>query len=201
MKWFSYSSAVVARRIPEELTIHNFFFGSFVIIFFRVVSIQDTEPLLFDSGKRIFCSGGVCANFPAGRVRKRLGKLGRGDRLQKKQKSVDHRLEKIYCNCALSRPQKKCNIFWLVSVWQKTPANFGMQFWLFVFTERWSWVELTWIELSWVELRWVELSWACRPAGGPFRAQAKGNDIYAKYVRHGIARLVPARGNKKRSRL
>lgn len=31
----------------------------------------------------------------------------------------------------------------------------------------------------------VELSSACKPAGGPFRAQAKGNDIYAKYVEHG----------------
>ena len=31
-------------------------------------------------------------------------------------------------------------------------------------------------------LSWVELSWACRPAGGPFRAQAERNDSYAKSV-------------------
>ena len=32
----------------------------------------------------------------------------------------------------------------------------------------------------------LELSCACRPAGGPFRAQAERNDIYATYyVQHG----------------
>ena len=38
---------------------------------------------------------------------------------------------------------------------------------------------------GWRSDKKVELSWACRPAGGPFRAQAERNDIYAKYVQHG----------------
>ena len=39
---------------------------------------------------------------------------------------------------------------------------------------------------NFLRLTRVELSCACRPAGGPFRAQAERNDIYATYyVQHG----------------
>ena len=47
-------------------------------------------------------------------------------------------------------------------------------------------------ELSWVELSWVELSCACRPTGGPFRAQAERTKRHLRYILC-TARLMSAR--------